>query len=175
MLVQITNGTYVCSAHFKAEDYRSQFGMCKRRDLKATAVPSVFSWSSDKPPRKAPKQRSITTIVSSNVSAAASAAPVASTSTAVVVDTVVETPILVESVFGDCDDNNDEASTAVVAPTCWPKGRDHDYADQPTTAQEKLEYARLYIDECEAKIAALEAERFGIDRFAGNNKMVKHE
>jgi Helix-turn-helix of DDE superfamily endonuclease len=46
------------------------------------------------------------------------------------------------------------------------------YGDQPTTANEKLEYTRLYIHECEANIAALEAERFCIDRFTGNNKMI---
>ena len=160
MFAQVTNGTYVCSAHFKADDYRNSFGICKRRSLKPSAVPSVFSWANVKQARKEPKSRS---------TSAPPSACVAPTSTTVVTDIdVVETLVSVESICPGRD-----SPTAVPTSTCWPRGQDHDYADQPTTAEEKLEYARLYIAECEAKIKALEANKFSIDRFAGDTKMIR--
>jgi hypothetical protein len=50
---------------------------------------------------------------------------------------------------------------------------DHDCVDMPTTVEEKLEAAKVYIAECEAKIASLEAEKFRLGRFAGDPEKVK--
>ena len=53
--LQITNRTYVCSAHFKDEDFK--FTLTGMRKLKPGALPSVFAWTKDKTSRRPPKVR----------------------------------------------------------------------------------------------------------------------
>jgi len=55
---QVTNATKVCSLHFKPTDYK--WTATGRKDLKRGTngpVPSVFSWTNEKPPRRILKRK----------------------------------------------------------------------------------------------------------------------
>lgn len=53
--LQVTQSTYVCSAHFQSGDFK---WTPNRKCLKPFSVPSVFSWTNDEnEPRKPPKKR----------------------------------------------------------------------------------------------------------------------
>ena len=55
---QVTEHTRVCSRHFKQDDFKLSFAK-RNRDLKTTAVPSVFAWRKESPvKRKSPTKRS---------------------------------------------------------------------------------------------------------------------
>ncbi|XP_061170060.1 THAP domain-containing protein 2-like [Saccostrea echinata] len=51
---KIGNNTVVCSRHFNESNFRSTL---VRKCLKADAVPSVFPWTQNAPPRKPPRER----------------------------------------------------------------------------------------------------------------------
>jgi len=50
---------------------------------------------------------------------------------------------------------------------------DHDYSAMPTTTEEKLHHAQMYIADCETKIAELQAEMFSLKRFSSDPKLIK--
>lgn len=50
---------------------------------------------------------------------------------------------------------------------------DHDYHTTPASVEEQLQAAHLHIQNCENIIAKLQAERFGLHRFAGDDKLIK--
>lgn len=145
--MQVTDGTYVCSAHFKSDDYKKRMTFCKRRDLKADVIPTVFSWTKQKTRRKPPRDRASSVLASTSTAASAT----------VTSESTVDGPV---AGAPDIEVLN--------------KGQiDHDYTDKAPSLEDQLQSAKQYIAECEAKIVTLNAEKFGLDRFAGDPKMIK--
>jgi len=50
---------------------------------------------------------------------------------------------------------------------------DHENAVCLICVEEQLEAAKLYIDQCEMKIASLSAQKIGIERFSNDPKLIK--
>jgi hypothetical protein len=151
--LQVTNGTRVCSAHFKDDDYKKLYGPA--RNLKPTAVPSVFQWTTEKPKRKPPTQRR------TNIPAAAGSASALIATTSASGDTV--------SI--DVEPADDSQDVSVTSPTNYLG--DHDYADKPLTIEEQLDAARHYISDLENKLANRQPERFGLERFSCDDQKIR--
>ena len=106
-------------------------------------MPSVFNWSSTKPPRKSPTKRK---------APCPAAAGSAATAAVAVTDEIADTEL-----------------QPVGAEACG----DHDYVAAPQSVDEQLAAAQQRISELESDVQSLRISRFSLQRFSNNPSLIK--